>query len=84
MAYESEWVKLGKSLLEGKRIEEIFLRGKKYKFNYSKEVIGRYPPPNAVMSNHFLSCFFSRAQALNRAIAVIAQPDSTDATTHLS
>jgi hypothetical protein len=54
------------------------------KFNYSKEVIGRYPPPNAVMSNHFLSCFFSRAQALNQAIAVIAQPDSTDATTRWS
>lgn len=37
MAYESAWVKLGKDLLAGKEIEEITLRGKRYKFGYSKE-----------------------------------------------
>lgn len=37
MAYESAWVALGKSLLEGKKIGEITLKGKKYKFDYTKE-----------------------------------------------
>lgn len=37
MSYENEWVKLGKSLLEGKVIEELTLKGKKFKLNYSKE-----------------------------------------------
>lgn len=35
--YESAYEALGKSLLEGKKIEELTLKGKKYKFNYSKE-----------------------------------------------
>src|SRR3990167_10496948 len=33
MAYESAWVKLGRDLLEGKKIQEITLKGKLYKFN---------------------------------------------------
>lgn len=33
MAYESEWVKLGKSILEGKKVTELTLKGKTYKFN---------------------------------------------------
>lgn len=37
MAYENEWVKLGKALLEGKKIEELTLNGKTYKFNYTEE-----------------------------------------------
>jgi hypothetical protein len=37
MSYESAWIGLGKSLLEGKKIEELTLKGKKYKFNYTKE-----------------------------------------------
>ena len=35
--YVSEYEKLGKSLLEGKVISEIVLRGKKYKFDYTKD-----------------------------------------------
>jgi len=35
--YESEYEKLGKQLLSGKKIGEITLRGKKYKFDYTKE-----------------------------------------------
>lgn len=37
MGYKSAWVQLGESLLEGKKIDELTLRGKKYKFNYTKE-----------------------------------------------
>ncbi len=37
MAVESEYEKLGKALLEGKKIKEITLNGKLYKFGYSKE-----------------------------------------------
>lgn len=37
MAYESAWVKLGQSLIKGEKIEEITLKGKKYKLNYSEE-----------------------------------------------
>ena len=33
MPYESEYVKLGRALLEGKEIDEIILKGKNYKFN---------------------------------------------------
>jgi hypothetical protein len=35
--YESEYVKLGKALLEGKKLEEITLKGKLYKFSYTEE-----------------------------------------------
>lgn len=35
--YKSQWVSLGESLLSGKVIEEITLRGKKYKFAYTEE-----------------------------------------------
>lgn len=35
--YQSEYEKLGKSLLEGKTISEITLKGKKYKFSYTTE-----------------------------------------------
>lgn len=35
--YESAYEQLGKSLLEGKRIQEITLRGRLYKFNYTEE-----------------------------------------------
>lgn len=35
--YKSEYVKLGEALLEGKKIGEITLRGKKYKFDYTQE-----------------------------------------------
>ena len=35
--YKSAWVKLGEELLQGKKIEEITLRGKKYKFSYTEE-----------------------------------------------
>ncbi len=35
--YSKEWVELGKSLLEGKKIEELQLKGKTYKFNYTPE-----------------------------------------------
>lgn len=34
---ENEWVKLGKQLLEGKKIKEITLRGKKYTFLWTEE-----------------------------------------------
>jgi hypothetical protein len=37
MVYESAWVKLGRDLLEGKKIDEITLKGKKYKFSYTEE-----------------------------------------------
>jgi len=37
MAYQSEWEKLGQSLLNGGCLEEITLKGKKYKFKYSDE-----------------------------------------------
>lgn len=33
MAYKSEWIKLGEELLGGKKIKEITLNGKLYKFN---------------------------------------------------
>ncbi len=35
--YESAYVQLGKQLLEGKKIREITLKGKLYKFDYTKE-----------------------------------------------
>lgn len=35
--YKDEWVKLGEDLLSGKEIEEITLKGKTYKFSYTKE-----------------------------------------------
>lgn len=35
--YQSEYVKLGKQLLEGKKLAEITLRGKKYKFDYTRD-----------------------------------------------
>ena len=34
---KSQWVILGEEILKGKKVEEITLRGKKYKFSYSKE-----------------------------------------------
>ena len=37
MAYESEWVKLGKRILAGEKIDEITLQGKRFKFGYTKE-----------------------------------------------
>src|SRR3990167_2279464 len=37
MGYESQYIQLGKALLAGKKIQEITLKGKLYKFNYSKE-----------------------------------------------
>lgn len=37
MNYESAYLGLGRSLLEGKKIQEITLRGKKFKFNYSEQ-----------------------------------------------
>jgi hypothetical protein len=37
MSYESEYVKLGKALLDGKKLDEITLRGKKYKFSHTPE-----------------------------------------------
>lgn len=37
MGYKSEWIKLGEQLLEGKKVKQIKLRGKLYKFDYSKE-----------------------------------------------
>ena len=37
MAYESAFIKLGQDIVAGKSIEEISLKGKKYKFAYSKE-----------------------------------------------
>lgn len=36
MPYESEYVKLGKALLEGKRIDKITLKGKTYDFSKNK------------------------------------------------
>lgn len=33
MAYQNEWERLGAALIEGKKIEEISLKGKTYKFN---------------------------------------------------
>lgn len=35
--YESAYVKLGRQLVEGHKISEIFLKGKRYKLDYSKE-----------------------------------------------
>lgn len=37
MAYESAWVSLGKDLLAGKKIDEITLKGRKFKFGYTAE-----------------------------------------------
>lgn len=37
MAYESAYVQLGKQLMEGKKIKEITLKGKLYKFDYTEE-----------------------------------------------
>lgn len=37
MSYKSAWVKLGEDLLQGNKIEEIHLKGKKYKLQYSSE-----------------------------------------------
>ncbi len=37
MAKTDPWVELGKSLLEGKKITEITLKGKLYKFGYTKD-----------------------------------------------
>lgn len=37
MAYENEWVRLGKELLNGKKIQELTLNGKTYKFDYTEE-----------------------------------------------
>lgn len=37
MAYKDQWVKLGEQILEGKKIKEITLNGKKYKFDYTFE-----------------------------------------------
>lgn len=37
MAYKDQWVKLGEQILEGKKIKQITLNGKLYKFDYSKE-----------------------------------------------
>ena len=37
MGYKSEWIKLGEDLLQGKKIEELHLKGKKYKFSYTPE-----------------------------------------------
>lgn len=34
---ENEWEKLGRELLAGKKIQEITLKGKKYKFSYTRE-----------------------------------------------
>lgn len=35
--YESVWVKLGQDILSGKKLDEITLKGKKYKFNYTQD-----------------------------------------------
>jgi len=35
--YETVWEKLGKQILEGKKVGEIELKGKKFKFNYTTE-----------------------------------------------
>lgn len=35
--YKSEWITLGEQILSGEKIKEITLRGKLYKFAYSKE-----------------------------------------------
>lgn len=35
MAYKDAWVKLGEELLQGKKIKEITLKGKLYRFDYS-------------------------------------------------
>lgn len=37
MTKTDQWVELGKQLLEGKKMTEITLRGKTYKFGYTKE-----------------------------------------------
>lgn len=37
MSYESVFEKLGQDLLAGEKIDEITLKGKRYRFNYSKE-----------------------------------------------
>jgi hypothetical protein len=37
MAYKSEWEKLGERILEGEKIGEITLKGKEYKFSYTKD-----------------------------------------------
>lgn len=37
MAYESAYVKLGQDILAGNKIDRITLKGKEYRFNYTKE-----------------------------------------------
>lgn len=37
MAYKSQWIQLGEELLKGKKVRQITLNGKLYKFDYSKE-----------------------------------------------
>jgi len=37
MSYESAWVKLGQSIVDGKKIGEITLKGRLYKFSYTEE-----------------------------------------------
>ncbi len=37
MAYESEWTKLGQDLLAGKKIDQLELKGKTYKFSYTEQ-----------------------------------------------
>ena len=35
--YKDQWVKLGEQIMEGSKVKEITLKGKLYKFSYSKE-----------------------------------------------
>lgn len=54
MSYESEFVKLGKALLEGKKISEISLKGKRYRFDYSPEEFKEIALKNGWDDQHVL------------------------------